>query len=61
MDKEKGRKMTSLKLNETPIRTARNYKINNIKLENVNIPENISKFEGLNIKGISNKVNIKDV
>lgn len=60
MDKEKGRKMTSLKLNETPIRTARNYKINNIKLENVNIPENISKFEGLNIKGISNKVNIKE-
>ena len=52
--------MTNLKLNETPIRTSKNYKINNIKLENINVPENILKFEGLKITGKSNKINIKE-
>ena len=28
-----------IKLNETPVRTARNFNINNIKLENIEIPE----------------------
>ena len=27
--------MENLKLNETPVRTAKNFKINNIKLENI--------------------------
>ena len=39
--------MTNLKLNETPIRTAKNYGINNIKLENINVPENISNINGI--------------
>lgn len=38
-------------LNETPIRTAKNYKINNIELNNVEIPRRISEFESLTIKG----------
>ena len=53
--------MTNLKLNETPIRTAKNYGINNIKLENINVPENISEFNGLKITGASNnKVMVKE-
>ena len=54
--------MTNLKLNETPIRTAKNYKINNIRLENINVPENISEFNGLKIKGVPNdgKVTLKE-
>ena len=36
-----------LKLNETPVRTARNFNINNIKLEDVIIPENIRAFENV--------------
>ena len=53
--------MTNLKLNETPIRTAKNYGINNIKLEDINVPENISEFNGLKITGISeNKISIKE-
>ena len=54
--------MTNLKLNETPIRTAKNYGINNIKLENINVPENISEFNGLKIKGVSNdgKITLKE-
>lgn len=52
--------MTNLKLNETPIRTAKNYVINNIKLENINVPEDISEFNGLNITGISDKITINE-
>lgn len=37
-----------LVLNNTPIRTAKNYSINNIKLENIDIPENLKEFKGLN-------------
>ena len=40
-----------LTLNETPIRTAKNYAINNIKLENIEIPENIQEFNGLRFLG----------
>ena len=54
--------MTNLKLNETPIRTVKNYGINNIKLENINVPDNISEFNGLKITGISadGKVTVKE-
>ena len=45
--------MTNLTLNQTPIRTARNYGINNIKVENINIPEEVNKFHGLQISGDS--------
>ena len=40
-----------LTLNETPIRTAKNYNINNIKLENIEIPETIQEFNGLKFLG----------
>ena len=36
-----------MKLNETPVRTSRNFNINNIKLENIEIPENIPLFENV--------------
>lgn len=54
--------MINLKLNETPIRTAKNYGINNIKLENINVPKNISEYNGLKITGTSNnnKVMVKE-
>ena len=44
--------MEMLKLNETPVRTSRNYKINNIKLENVELPTNIKAFTSNEIIGI---------
>ena len=49
--------MKNLKLNQTPIRTSRNFNINNITLENVEIPENIKSFN--NIKIIGQHPNIK--
>lgn len=39
--------MEQLKLNETPVRTSRNFNINNIKLENIEIPGEISSFENV--------------
>ena len=50
--------MQSLKLNETPIRTARNYNINNIELENIELPKNISQFENVSIIGLEYTNNI---
>lgn len=45
-------------LNETPIRTSKNYEINNINIADFNLPKTIKKFEGLNITG--DKVLVKE-
>ena len=37
--------MEMLELNETPVRTARNFKINSIQLENVEIPESVKTIK----------------
>lgn len=49
-----------LKLNETPVRTSRNFNINNIKLENINIPKEVSKFNNLKILGEFDKIKIEE-
>ena len=51
--------MEYLKLNETPVRTSRNFNINNIKLENVEIPEIIPEFNNIDIQGITSQIDIK--
>lgn len=59
--------MENLKLNETPKRTSRNFNINNIKLENIEIPEKseefknieISKSEGVKINNEISNSNLK--
>lgn len=38
-----------IKVNETPVRTSRNFRINNIKLENINIPEERVEFKNANV------------
>lgn len=43
--------MEKLKLNETPVRTSRNFLINNIKLENVVIPEKLEMFQNVIVTG----------
>ena len=52
--------MENIKINETPIRTSRNFNINNIKLENINVPENIEKFNGFKLTGESSKIKIEN-
>ena len=51
--------MDNLKLNETPVRTAKNFRINNIKLENIEIPEVIPAFENVTIIGDTSKMDIE--
>lgn len=41
--------MEQLKLNETPVRTSRNFNINNVKLENIDIPKVIPSFNKMKI------------
>ena len=50
--------MNNIKLNETPVRTSRNFLINNIKLENVEIPEILNEFENVDITCDLSKINI---
>lgn len=49
--------MNKLKLNETPIRTSRNFNINNIKLEDIKIPDNIKEFNNIQIIGDTSLIN----
>lgn len=39
-----------LKVNETAVRTSRNFKINNVKLEDIKLPEQVSKFKSVVMK-----------
>lgn len=58
MVRKKGTKMKELILNETPVRTSRNFKINNIKIEDVALPEKIEAFQ--NVEVISKKSKIDE-
>lgn len=49
--------MENIKLNETPVRTSRNFKINNIKIENIEVPESIPEFKNVKITGEASKIN----
>ena len=51
--------MENLKLNETPVRTAKNFRINNIKIENIEVPEVIPVFENVTIIGDTSKIDIE--
>jgi Fe-S cluster assembly scaffold protein SufB len=56
--------MSNLKLNETPVRTSRNFNINNIKLENINIPDTIGEFNNLKVLNKNNFIiteNVSDI
>ena len=55
--------METLKLNNTPVRTSRNFGINNIELKDIKLPENLKEFKNVEIvnegcsleKSVSNK------
>lgn len=52
--------MEKIQLNETPVRTAKNFNINNITLENIELPKKVNKFSNLKIINKSPKVIIKN-
>ena len=45
-----------LKLNETPVRTSKNFNINNIEIEDTNINGNIGIFDNVQIKGETSNI-----
>lgn len=47
-----------MKINDTPVRTSRNFRINNLKLENIEIPEKLESFK--NVEIISEKAEISN-
>lgn len=53
--------MEKLKLNETPVRTSRNFSINNIELDNVVIPDEIGNFNNVKIKVNDPKIKVDEV
>lgn len=52
--------MQNMKLNETPVRTSRNFNINNIKLENIEIPNEIKEFKNVEIVNENSKARIEN-
>lgn len=48
-----------IKVNETPVRTSRNFRINNIKLDDINIPTNLEKFKNVTIECNNAKITEK--
>ena len=47
-------------INETPVRTSKNYKINNIEINKSEIPSKISEFYGLTITGDTSEFDISN-
>ena len=49
-----------LKLNETPVRTSRNFNINNIKLDDFELPKDIQEFNNVDIIKESEEIDIDE-
>ena len=47
-----------MKINDTPVRTSRNFRINNLKLENIQMPSNLDTFK--NVEIITQKAEISN-
>ena len=52
--------MKSIIVNETPVRTSKNFLINNIKLDNVEIPKEIGKFNNIEIRNETLKTTVEE-
>ena len=50
--------MESIKLNETPVRTSRNFNMNNIKLEDIKIPDKVGSFDSVYINCETSKMQV---
>lgn len=49
-----------ISLNETPVRTSRNFNMNNIKLENLQFPKKVKNFQNVTITSENSKVKIDE-
>lgn len=53
--------MEKLAVNSTPVRTSKNFKINDIELQNLKVPENIESFENVTVTNNSSKIKIDNL
>ena len=53
--------MNNLKLNETPVRTTRNFHINNIKIDKDVIPNKIGSFNNVKIEVNDSRIKVDEV
>lgn len=50
--------MSNLKINETPVRTSKSFKINNITIEDFELPEKLEEFKNVTVSEIGSKITI---
>ena len=50
----------NLEINETPVRTSKNFNVNNIKLDNIKLPKSIKTYNDVRIINIDTKVSFDD-
>ena len=50
--------MNSQKINETPVRTSKSFRINNIKIEDLEIPQKLEEFKNVTVSEIGSKITI---
>ena len=53
--------MNSLKINETPVRTSKSFNINNININEKEIPDKLNNFENIEILNDSTKIQINNI
>ena len=50
--------MSNLKINETPVRTSKSFRINNIIIEDLEIPEKFEEFKNVKVSELGSKITI---
>ena len=50
--------MNNLKLNETPVRTSKSFRINNIKIEDLELPEKLEEFKNVKVSEMGSKISM---
>ncbi len=49
-----------ISINETPVRTSRNFNINNINLKDIDVPKKIGNFQNVDINCNSSKIKVEE-
>ena len=50
--------MSNIELNETPVRTSKSFRINNIKIEDFELPKKIEEFKNVKVSEMGSKITI---
>lgn len=50
--------MSNLKINETPVRTSKSFRINNIKIEDLELPEKLEEFKNVKVSEMGSKITV---